>query len=639
MAYQGGIYTQPIIGDTSKIAQFYLDGVMNINKIRLQVQEDRTKELGKLAEAAAKIETTGYEDMDNMFSMGAIQLRNAAYDAHNANRRGDITRAEATQLINSYISDASRLGNISTKAKKQNEDIKKGVLDNKIHQYSDIVNSRPWFKDQNLQETYYTLANGEKVQRKESWTPEIINGRLQSVRRYNYVDQKGELVNAIQVSSMSELYNPNPKLLDPFDMSEYVTDFVKTIGDRVAPEYNFSQMLGSTRMFTAIRDAGELPALRDTIENELQSMFGNDDNVIRVLSSQYGAMAPGDLGWKGYKTQEQLKNLYGKATYRAEDGQTLLSKPRYYDENGDDLKATIKDGMIIDPTVFELDEYGNEIITEQHRELAKAVTRDRILQGLDVDYHEFWEKGGGAGTGQQDITVSQLTTLVGGDGNRVSYNENSLLNDLLLQEEVKKEITGTSRQFENYKQTNMAGAVIPLGDSQVKTYFLGKRAGLVTNSVSFAVNQGTTNRGEISKQKQILKDIKVNTAGDRQFKEVTGMFMLNQGLITDANGKLTESPEYLVLRGISDYTMAKTALAGLGPSAESLAAQSTRTLDAPDFLVVTDEILPQIYENFYEYNIGGFRNFVSTITQDKATKNADRMNHFKQYLQAKSNAN
>lgn len=394
MAYTGGVYTKPIKNNAQQLAQFYLQGAMQVAQIKEQVQKSRSEELNQLAEAASEIVATGEADVDRLIMGAANHLKNFSYESHELNKADLISRSQATARLNDARSQASQVAQLSIHQKESLKDINEAIAKGDLSNYTAAVKNRFWFKDSNFVPKKFKTADGEIVSRNESLTSFMgQNNQLMVSRTFNFLDQDGQVQTKTTYTPLAGMMQ-DTRLIKSFDPNKWTNDFTKTIGERIAPVFGSPELTaGGSYRYTSIIDAGGLGEIKNTIENNINAFIKNDDNVISVLSDVFGAAALGDQGHKGYTDQEMLQNeIYGKFKVVGQDG-TETEIPRYFDAQGNALEfATTESGKIFDPFTYELGEDGYEIITDQQRELVGAYLRDRALRAMDIDYSTFTDR-------------------------------------------------------------------------------------------------------------------------------------------------------------------------------------------------------------------------------------------------------
>lgn len=418
MAYTGGVYTKPIKNNAQQLAQFYLQGAMQVAQIKEQVQKSRSEELNQLAEATSEIVATGNADADKLIMSGANILRNFTYEGHELNKANQISRSQATARANNARTQAGQLAQLSKHQQESYQEIQDGIAKGDLSNYSAAIKNRFWFKDSNFVPKSFKTADGETVSRNESFTTFMgQNNNLMVSRTFNYLDQDGDVQTKTTYTPLAAMME-DTRLIKSFDANKFVMDFEKTIGDRISPAFSLAGITANgTARYQSIIDAGGLPEIKNTIENHINSFLKNDDNVVSLLSDVFGAAALGDQGHKGYTDQETLKNeIYGKFSMTGPDGQPI-EVPRYFDAQGNSLEYTTTDsGKIIDPFTYNLGEDGYEAITDQQRELAGAYLRDRILRSMDIDYKTFTDRAyrpGSRPTKEYDRTIVKSNPSAG----------------------------------------------------------------------------------------------------------------------------------------------------------------------------------------------------------------------------------
>jgi hypothetical protein len=618
MAYQGGIYTQPIATKAEKIAQFYLDGQMNVNKIKLQVQEARTKELSELAKASATIQATGAGELDKLYAGGARSLTEAAYAAHQANREGKISRSEATALISSYQSQANQLGNISDLVAKKLKAYDEAIAADKQDEYGRNKYIRTLIKDRPMPR-YLINEKGERIPYQDTVQVGMIGNDASMIRNFQYADQSGKIQTATQTRRLTDIAGGKDDVYLKFDPNERVKDFLKVLGQNYAFPYNQTQDLGGQIMFQAVLQNRKVPELRNNIENELDSIVADDKDVVRIITQHFGGKAIGDPGHK-WMTQEDLKKIYGTRKFVNENGDEE-EIPQFYNDKGELLVPEMKNGLIIDPTTIQLDDQGEEIITDQQRELAKAFMRDKFLQGLDVNYREYWSNNGSGSTppGIPVFNASVMQTSVPeislGPGAPTAstigkFNKSAIQNDLILAiDAAGKARNAANDSFENNRTINQNGQQIESTNynDSLKNNVLYNQMDNLAGAVTFRSEQGTLKKGGAPSRKDILLNNidDVTTIHDRTLNEVTGILYFDEGF--GRNGKA--SPAAVYIKGTSDFGKAGSEVAAMVGSSQ-LGLTEERTIQTTDYIRIPIDQMPQLYANFWNNNVGGFRDYL-----------------------------
>ena len=411
MAYSGGVYTKPILGRGQELAQLFLQGQMNVINMRKQVREARSAELDSYAKAASQIEATGVAEADKIYQSAANNLRNAAVDAHNANILGLTSRSFATSQVNNYTSQASQVANATKYVADKVEAIDKGIADGKIDPYSKSKLLRTWFTNKNLNQVSLQVPDGQggvmSVPTIESLGTEMIDDKLHFIKHFNYKDPNtNEIKVGTRSQSVHEFFDKNPSMYELFDTNKWVKDLSSTISSSRAVESIRGEELGSAPGYVGYRigDADgfyrviapeRLADVSNTIENQLDALVQDDKAVISFLSQTYGARAVGDEGFRGLKSEAEILELFGERDILGEDGKPTGEKmPAVYDYYGNSIQFTNKDanGFIIDPLHFQLDEYGQEVISDDQRNLVKGILRDRMLKSFNIKLDDYKQR-------------------------------------------------------------------------------------------------------------------------------------------------------------------------------------------------------------------------------------------------------
>lgn len=415
MGYSGGIYSKPILGGFSDVANLYLQGKLQVIGIRQQVRQQRSEELQALAEQAAEIEATGVSEIDKLYQQGANDLRKAASDAHTANILGRTTRGIATARVNNFTSQASQLANASTIIKTKVDDMDKEILNGKVNDYSRSKYLRGWFTEQNLVPRYIKIpvdpndsSKGyTQVPQYETMGTEMIDGKLHYRKTFNYLNPNTNQVEVgTRMTSINEMSN-TPDLFMQFDINDYVKKSSDAIGQSQAvslipgqptgmPQpYQSTQTItaqgGNTQVFTRVIAPQRLVQVADMIETDINAVLQDDKKVISILSEFYNARAIGDEGFGGIKNQQQINDLFGETEYTDQTTGVVEKIPQFYDKNGDNIVLTNTDssGNIIDPTIIQLDEYNNEEVTDDQRAIVGAILRKKMLNSFNIKLSEF----------------------------------------------------------------------------------------------------------------------------------------------------------------------------------------------------------------------------------------------------------
>lgn len=423
MAYSGGVYTKPIESGLSGLANLYLQGKMQVINMRAKVRKERSEELESYAKAASEIEATGNDEADKLYSQGANLLRDAIVASHRENILGNITRSEATARANNYISQASQIANTTKIVADKIEALDEGIANRKLDPLAKARHLRTWFTGQGQNQAILKI--------KDETTGEFINVPGQSLiavefddnnkinyrKSFNYVDPNTNTIEVgTRMAPVGSLSDVNPSLIELFDANENVKEFLQTIGntrevDMVRGEpagdiqYTGSFRLGESDVFTRIISPGNLKDVANRIEMELNTLASNDDTVLSFLSQEFGARAPGDLGFTRIKSEEEINKLFGPTAVLGEDGKpTGETIPKIYDEFGNQVVFTNKYKVedppgsgnikeyLYDPTTLQLNEFGIEEVSEDQRNLFKAIMRDKYLKAMNVKVDDYRER-------------------------------------------------------------------------------------------------------------------------------------------------------------------------------------------------------------------------------------------------------
>jgi len=539
MAYSGGVYTKPIESGLSGLANIYLQGKMQVINMRAKVREQRSEELAAYAKAASEIEATSIADADKLYQSAANQLRDKAVSAHNSNILGLTSRSYATAQVNNYTSQASQIANATKIVADKVEAIDKGIADGKLDPLSKARYLRSWFTGKNQNQMVLKVPDGQggyvNVPGQELITTEFDDdtNKVNYIKSFNYVDPNTNKIEvATRMAPVGSLSDVNPSLLQRFDSNDNVKEFVGTIGNsrevsmvRGEPagdiQYKGAFRLGESDVFTRIIAPEALKDVASRIEMELNSLASDDVTVMSFLSQEFGARAIGDEGFNGLKSQDEINKLFGPTVVLGEDGKpTGQTIPKIYDELGNQVQfkntyqvedppgsGQMKE-FIMDPTTFQLNEFGIEQISDDQRNLFKAIMRDKYLKAMNVKVDDYRERDrlprtstktpknilGGAFTYQK--TVDGVTEFYQGDydyfssiASRNFYTE--------LQDSDKRDLINREIQSKGYyagaKQLNSREQTFLKPDSKYSPVQLSSEISQVIKDSGFKITS-TTNK-------------------------------------------------------------------------------------------------------------------------------------------------
>lgn len=401
MGYSGGTYIRPIKSGADKIAQLYLDGKRQVTAIRDQVRQQRSAEMNAYAKVASQLEATGVAEADKLYQSAANQLRELASQAHMDNVLGLTSRSVATATINNLTSQASQLANVSKLVAKNTEALDKGILDNSLDSLSKAGYLRGWFTGKTTMKIPDEKGGYVNTPVTQVLTTEVVDNKLhfrKTVDYYNPNTKKTETVtHLVPISDLGDL---SSSLIKKFDDVEAVKDFQSILSSKKEVEtvkglpegdsLGYFKVPGVDDMYARIVNPASFNNVINFMENDLNESASDDDKVLSFLSTNYMARAIGDEGFKGIKTQEELKKLLG-ATQVIKDGKpTGQTIPKHYDELGKQIEfEKDKKGNIIDPFVLQRDGNGNYIVTKTQREFFKARMRDKFLASMNITVDTF----------------------------------------------------------------------------------------------------------------------------------------------------------------------------------------------------------------------------------------------------------
>jgi hypothetical protein len=382
MAKGTGI-TAPVLGNYASLAEFYLKGQMQILDIKNQVNKIRSDELGSLSESIKEISATGISEIDNLHNSIANQSRTEYLTLDDQVLAGEISMAGATAKKNKIKGDVELWTNYTEIAKNRVDEINKGVADGDIIPYSLTRYNRMYFSDPNLNPKY---IDGERIN-DDAISISLVGNNFNLNKSFQYIDENGEKQTEVRSMPINKIATTNPAYLRPVDMAEITKDFADGLASQniayVQPDGSVELNQNFLNYTPAKGYQGNvsgppMAVLGRSIENEIQRRISDDNFIISVLAENYNAGSFGDPNKRKALTKEEVQEMFGSMTIQGDQ-----EIPRFYDADGKGLAFTS------DPTVFQLDIDGNEVITDEQRALVAADLRDRFLRKIGVTSKDY----------------------------------------------------------------------------------------------------------------------------------------------------------------------------------------------------------------------------------------------------------
>lgn len=382
MAKGTGI-TAPVLGNYASLAEFYLKGQMQILDIKNKVNQIRADELGSLSESIKEITATGISEIDNLHNSIANQSRTEYLALDDQVRAGEISMAGATAKKNRIKGDVELWTNYTEIARNRVDEINKGITDGDIIPYSLTRFNRMYFSDPNLNPKY---IDGERIN-DDAMSISLVGSNFNLNKSFQYIDENGERKTDSLSMPISKIATTNPALFKPVDMADITKDFADGLANQNVIYADTDGTFKLNPNYTTYTPAPgyqgrasgpPMAVLGRSIENEIQRRTSDDNFIISVLAENYNAGALGDPNKRKALTKEEVQEMFGSMTIQ--DGQEI---PRFYDADGKGLAFTS------DPTVFQLDSDGNEVITDEQRALVAADLRDRFLRKIGVTAKDY----------------------------------------------------------------------------------------------------------------------------------------------------------------------------------------------------------------------------------------------------------
>jgi|11_taG_2_1085331.scaffolds.fasta_scaffold07917_1 hypothetical protein len=626
MAYSGGVYTKPIESGLSGLANLYLQGKMQVINMRAKVRKERSEELGALAKAASEIEATSVSEIDKLYQQGANLLREGAVKAHNDNVLGLTTRSTATSQVNNYTAQASQIAN-SSKIVSNNVEAMRKEFGAKLDSISEARYLRSWFTQKGKNQSILKIDDGQggylNVPGHEAISAEFDeNNNINYRKSYNYVDPNtGEVEVGTNMTPVTDLANPSPSLIERFDANDNVKEFIATIGGsrevsmvRGEPagdiQYKGAFRLGESDVFTRIIAPEALKDVGSRIEMELNSLASDDDTVISFLSQEFGARAPGDKGFTKMKSEQEINELFGATIVLGEDGKpTGQTIPKIYDELGQQVQFTntyqVEDPpgsgqmkeFIMDPTTFQLNEFGIEQISDDQRNLFKAIMRDKYLKAMNVkvdDYKERDRPKRETDSEYLDVTLathSKKTNGVTSTNKAAGYD---YLNGIAIQQALA--VAGGDTNVANLQ--NARTQFDSTGVVSVSDYIMDNQLDSFVKLVAKAENAGMVKGVNLS------SNVKKISEKDFNLTTTTGQKLENfsQAFLVDTPGELPKLAfigDAIMASSIDDY---KLKFGGGDVAEQALKMNIRNEVVSPGIVVADNRKAAQFYRIMYQNN-------------------------------------
>jgi hypothetical protein len=626
MAYSGGVYTKPIESGLSGLAGLYLQGKMQVVNMRAKVRKERSVELDALAKAASEIEATSVAEIDKLYQQGANLLRDGAVKAHNDNILGLTTRSSATAQVNNYTAQASQIAN-SSKIVSNNIEAMKKEFGVKLDSISEARYLRSWFTQKGKNQSILKIDDGQggylNVPGHEAISAEFDeNNNINYKKSFNYVDPNtGEIEVGTNMTPVTDLADPSPYLIERFDANDNVKEFIATIGGsrevsmvRGEPagdiQYKGAFRLGESDVFTRIIAPEALKDVGSRIEMELNSLASDDDTVISFLSQEFGARAPGDKGFTKMKSEQEINELFGATIVLGEDGKpTGQTIPKIYDELGQQVQFTntyqVEDPpgsgqmkeFIMDPTTFQLNEFGIEQISDDQRNLFKAIMRDKYLKAMNVKVDDYKERDRLPRTSDSeylDVTLATHSKKINGV---TSTNETAgydYLNGIAIQQALANQggESGVGNLQTARTQFDSTGVV------SVSDYAMDNQLDSFVKLVAKAETVGMVKGVNLS------SNVKKISEKDFNLTTTTGQKLENfsQAFLVDTPGELPKLAfigDAIMASSIDDYKLKY----GGGDVAEQALKMNIRNeVVSPGIVVADNRKAAQFYRIMYQNN-------------------------------------
>lgn len=401
MAFKGGFFIKPVETDFDGLVSLYAQGKAKTEQSRNLRRAERAQQSADLSEKSDFVHT-GIEDIDIGHLQAGQLAAQALQDSHYQNTGGKIGINRVNAEFSNQMSQMQVLGKRLELFKANYDATEKRVADGEasIAEKNSLVAG--WYPQKGLSGMISLPDGTQRPARKEFYFSHVEdqNGLKKLVVNTDqeYLDENGEVKIYSGRRGLTESVSPNRELINKVTVDDKRAQISEAFGDRETyvnqmqqvvknPLYPFTQKLanGSTLYVRGVAQE-TFADVRNTVESNISAT-----SVLEYTSmlAEMGALAPTDLGFKGYKDPQIRENQFAGL----------------YDEKGN--KLTFKK----DPLVMERDENMRYIINEDNQKLIDALLRDGIYKSMDVTVEEI---------------VSGKVRSRSGSGNTTNYAMSSL---------------------------------------------------------------------------------------------------------------------------------------------------------------------------------------------------------------------
>jgi hypothetical protein len=573
MAYGGGYLIKPVQSKNGSISELYLAGQAQVQGVRDKVREERRLQ-NEVVGKATDFESVGIQDMDNYWAKAGTDARSELMELQERNRRGEISRSDVVAMSAKITGEMKMIGQLPTIIKEQRDKI---IAESEKEGYSGLTLAeydRTWFKDHMagpygspifipakdkvpaVPDVIATPAdinagkldvNGKPAvagsvmvagspekpampamrrQLKTSYAPELIDGKQFMRFSYEQMDQSGNIEYKSIIRPLGEHVNPSKKRYLKVDDKKEVQVFAKNLGDLnfvvtganglQQPLYQAMQTTqNGTAIYGRISNPQDVDYIADYVEQEVTSK--SDDWIASYAYDILGARTPFGDGASGFPmSPADVEKRFSPDVYYDYDHKTSTSTP---------MKFTS------DPLMFDVDEKGNTVVTDDTKRLVLSHYRNQIIASINVDSDVYKDRKATARAGRSSTSystkISPATYTVNGQGVRMDANH--LLSTASVSQLYKNKVnssinpsTGAST-FNQLTLDNALASMAAKGSVDYSNTTLPTTLTHLGDSTKYdQTKQGAVNFGGMMKNlEQVLN---VTTFNDSEFKNITGYY-------------------------------------------------------------------------------------------------------------------
>jgi hypothetical protein len=636
MAYGGGYLVKPVVSENGSISELFLAGQAQVTAVRDKVREERRLQnevLGK----ATEFEATGIQDMDNFWANAGSQARTQMMADQQANRDGTMSRADVTRNAARISGEMKMVGQLPIIIKEQRDAI---IKKQESEGYSGLTLAefdRTWFKDITagayakpvftpaqdeipaVPEVIATPAdisggaldiNGKpavagsvmkagvpkvdakaatRVQLKQNYSPELIDGKQFMRFTYEQMDQKGNITVRSIIKPLSEHVNPSKVKYFKVDDKKSVKEFTSNIGKQgmtitgpnglQQPVFSdLQETANGTTIMGRIANEADVDKIATAIEQEITSK--PDDWIASYAFDVLGARDPFADGATGIPlTKAEVDQKFPGSIYFNYDPATKTGTPITFEG---------------DPLLFDMDEKGNTVVTQDTRDLVMAHYRNQLMAGMNVSTEVYKDRAKAVASGRTSTNTRTSAT-------RASYTSNgqglrvggaNMMSRLHMSTMNKNNTTGTVNQnILNAAKAQLASSgVINYSTNSIPSALQSLDDSTVYNQTT----QGAVNIGGV--KDNLKKVLNITTFNDSEFVDITGYYT--------AEDKNTGQP-IIVMTGNASYGDVSTTQEDAQNNNNSSTVSGAGTFISEGFSSpLTDEQAQNLYLAMYDSKKG-----------------------------------